>query len=201
MNSSLTKICTARFIVTLLGVLAWCSSATALESHIGTIMVSSEITCLNECDNYYLQPDTGYTIYYLRGADLVLYVGRHCEVYGYRSYCGACLVVNVTTVARLPITDVQLIDDRMPGATQLLQNYPNPFNPATTIGYELGSYGHVSLTIYDVTGRSVATLVNSDQPPGKYEVTWNAYDVPSGMYFYNMVTPSGTFRKKMLVVK
>lgn len=94
----------------------------------------------------------------------------------------------------------------------LLQNYPNPFNPSTTIRYSIPvdtrrgvSTTNVSLIIYDILGREVATLVNQKQKPGNYEVVFSASSVnrriASGTYFYRLV--SGDFSKtmKLLLLK
>ncbi len=68
----------------------------------------------------------------------------------------------------------------------LYQNYPNPFNPTTAISYQLSAFSHVILKIYDILGREVSTLVNEEKPVGIYEVTWNAVDLTSGVYFYQL---------------
>ncbi|MBI9069988.1 MAG: T9SS type A sorting domain-containing protein [Melioribacteraceae bacterium] len=88
---------------------------------------------------------------------------------------------------------------------QLKQNYPNPFNPETTIEYNISvGNGHarsVQLTIYDVLGNQVANLVNEVKNPGKYKVTWNAENLSSGIYIYQL--RSGVFfdSKKMILLK
>lgn len=88
-----------------------------------------------------------------------------------------------------------------PARFALEQNYPNPFNPSTAISYELAVPGHVSLKIFDVLGREVATLVNDVQPAGRFETTWDARDVASGLYVYRL--EAGSFRemKKMILLK
>ncbi len=95
-----------------------------------------------------------------------------------------------------------------PTAFELFQNYPNPFNPTTVISYQLPVAGQVSLKIYDVLGREVATLVNQRQEPGRYNATFNAAGLSSGAYFYRLsVRPSsaqaGSFvsTKKMMLVR
>jgi lysophospholipase L1-like esterase len=72
------------------------------------------------------------------------------------------------------------------------QNYPNPFNPSTEIRFSIGTYGHISLCVYDLLGREMATLVNEKKSTGTYTVTWNAAaTIPSGVYFYRLsVVPS-----------
>jgi len=93
-----------------------------------------------------------------------------------------------------------------PARTTLKTNYPNPFNPVTTIRYRLAKSGHVRLTVYDVLGRRIATIVDANQQKGAHQVTFNASQFSSGVYFYRLRAPEGTggdkvFVKKMLVMK
>jgi len=83
----------------------------------------------------------------------------------------------------------------------LQQNYPNPFNPSTKIDYTIKEKGNVELKIFDMLGSEVTTLVNKEQPTGKYEVTFDASKLSSGVYLY--VIKSGSFvqTRKMLLVK
>lgn len=79
----------------------------------------------------------------------------------------------------------------VPFEFSLSQNYPNPFNPATTISYTISKDANVILNIYDVLGKKVRTLVNSQQKTGEYSIVWNAEDdynnpVSSGLYFYRL---------------
>ncbi len=98
----------------------------------------------------------------------------------------------------------------IPRALALHQNYPNPFNPSTTITFVLpgaaGTRRPVDLTVYDIRGRRVRTLVGSNLEPGSHSVTWNGKDsegrgVSSGIYFYTLKTADGTFTRKMIVLK
>ena len=66
------------------------------------------------------------------------------------------------------------------------QNYPNPFNPTTKIRYEIPERSFVTLKVYDVLGNEVATLVNEEKPVGSYEVEFNGFGLPSGIYFYRL---------------
>jgi hypothetical protein len=99
--------------------------------------------------------------------------------------------------------------DLMPENNTLLQNYPNPFNPTTNISFRLSSRSFVSLNIFDVLGREVATLVNEEMPAGSYTKQWNAAILSSGVYFYRLQarqTSGGqaglfTQTKKLLVVR
>ena len=83
----------------------------------------------------------------------------------------------------------------------LYQNYPNPFNPITTIKYDIIGVQDVKLTVYDILGREVSTLVNEQQQPGNYQVSWNATGVASGIYFYQLRTKDFVSTKKMILLK
>jgi hypothetical protein len=105
------------------------------------------------------------------------------------------------------ITDVEGATE-LPKNFILEQNYPNPFNPTTSIEYRVGSTEYVTLKVYDVLGNEVATLVNEIKPAGSYEVEFDASNLSSGIYFYQLkVYPvpggAGNFvqTKKMLLIK
>ncbi len=84
----------------------------------------------------------------------------------------------------------------------LSQNYPNPFNPTTAISYELSANSFVTLKVYDVLGREVATLVNDEaQPSGTYEVRFDGSRLASGVYFYTLKAGTFSATKKLVVVK
>lgn len=98
------------------------------------------------------------------------------------------------------ITDVN--DKMIPPTTFFLaQNYPNPFNPSTVINFQITFSSFVTLKVYDVLGREVATLVNERLGPGSYESTFNAGGLASGVYFYRL--QAGTFVnvRKLLVLR
>jgi spore germination protein YaaH len=103
-----------------------------------------------------------------------------------------------------PITDTATLTDGF----QLYQNYPNPFNPSTTIVYTSTNNKsiHTNLTIYDLLGREIITLVDDIQNAGKYEVIWNGQDnsgrqVSSGVYIYRLQVGDGVKIKKMTLLK
>lgn len=79
-----------------------------------------------------------------------------------------------------------LEDEGTPTTFSLHQNYPNPFNPSTRILYSVGGSGFVSLKVFDMLGRHVATLVNDVKQPGHYSVTFDATGLASGVYFYRL---------------
>ena len=88
-----------------------------------------------------------------------------------------------------------------PGKFSLEQNYPNPFNPSTVIKYDIANAGNVSLKIFNVIGQQVAVLQDGFKNAGSYEVNFNAFNLPSGVYFYTIKTNDFTDTKKMLLVK
>jgi hypothetical protein len=84
----------------------------------------------------------------------------------------------------------------------LNQNYPNPFNPTTTIEFTLAENGNVSLKIYDVLGKEVATLLNDNLKAGVlHQVTFNASNLPSGIYVYRLDTGKNYLVKKLMLLK
>jgi len=100
------------------------------------------------------------------------------------------------------ITDVEgMATTIVPVLFHLSQNQPNPFNPGTIISYELPTQAHVTLKVFDLLGREVATLVNDVEQPGFKTVTWNATGVASGVYFYRICAGSYADMKKMLLLR
>ncbi len=92
-------------------------------------------------------------------------------------------------------------EETIPQSYQLLQNFPNPFNPETIISFSLPQGEIVSLKVYDILGKEVATLVNAELPSGNYKFNWNASYLASGVYFYKLSTPSYSNVKKMMLLK
>ena len=84
---------------------------------------------------------------------------------------------------------------------KLSQIYPNPFNPSTNIRYQIPSAGRVTLKIYDILGRGVKTLVNEYQTSGSYEKSFNAVNLASGIYFYQIRVNNFVATKKMILIK
>ena len=91
--------------------------------------------------------------------------------------------------------------DLLPTEYTLYQNFPNPFNPITTIKYDLPNAGEVSLIIYDILGRRVKQLVNDKQQPGRYEIKFDASNLASGVYIYQLITDKYINAKKMILLK
>lgn len=101
---------------------------------------------------------------------------------------------------------IEPISSEIPGQFSLYQNYPNPFNPVTIIKFSLplpseGGAQAVRLVVYDILGRQIAVLLNEQLRPGSYEVTWDASNYPSGVYFYKLITDEFLKTKKMILIK
>jgi hypothetical protein len=82
-----------------------------------------------------------------------------------------------------------------------MQNFPNPFNPSTKITFQIPEPGLVSLKIYDVLGIEVASLLNEEKIPGKYEIDFDAAYLSSGIYFYTLRAGNFISIKKMILIK
>jgi hypothetical protein len=88
-----------------------------------------------------------------------------------------------------------------PIAFHLSQNYPNPFNPKTTIEFSLPNGGFTRLTVYDLLGRKVLTLMSEDLNQGRHSITFDASDLASGLYIYELNSNNVSLRKKMMLIK
>lgn len=84
------------------------------------------------------------------------------------------------------LVGINQINSEVPDKFSLSQNYPNPFNPATNIKFQIPQSGFVKLTVFDVLGKEVQTLVNEHLKPGTYEVDFNGENLPSGVYYYKL---------------
>ncbi len=126
---------------------------------------------------------TGTTL--LQGSDGYLYICRLTQ----------------GTIVRLVHDLTGISNNNIPVDFSLSQNYPNPFNPITNIKYEIPKSGFVTLKICNVLGIEISTLVNETRQQGSHEVTWDASDFPSGVYFYELSAGEFTERKKMVLVK
>ncbi|MEO8231203.1 MAG: T9SS type A sorting domain-containing protein, partial [Ignavibacteriota bacterium] len=84
---------------------------------------------------------------------------------------------------------------------RLNQNYPNPFNPSTTISFTIPTTSNVSLKVFNILGKEVATMVNETKSAGNYSVIFNATGLSSGIYFYQLTTDNFTATKKFTLMK
>lgn len=99
------------------------------------------------------------------------------------------------------LVNVSIQSSLTPESFSLKQNYPNPFNPSTKISFDIKNSTFATLKVYDMTGKEVNSLVNGNIAAGTYEVTFNASELNSGVYFYTLKTNEFTETKKMMLVK
>jgi len=95
---------------------------------------------------------------------------------------------------------------KIPDSYLLYQNYPNPFNPVTTLRYDLPEDGLVNITVFDIMGRSVITLVNTEQNAGHKFINWNVTNpadqsISAGLYFFTIRAGDFTQTRKMVLLK
>jgi len=100
-----------------------------------------------------------------------------------------------------PVTDVNNLQNTNPTEFKLYQNYPNPFNPGTTISYSIQKAGIVMLKVFDILGNVVATLINEQKFAGYHSVEFNADELPSGIYVYELKSGNLTESKKLILMK
>lgn len=110
------------------------------------------------------------------------------------------VVVNIPELKVLPTTNERLVD--LPKEFGLSQNYPNPFNPSTNINYALPTSADVSIDVFNVLGKKVASLVNQKKAAGKHAVQFQATNLASGVYFYTLRIDGKVLKsQKMLLIK
>ncbi|MEW6508959.1 MAG: T9SS type A sorting domain-containing protein [Bacteroidota bacterium] len=98
-------------------------------------------------------------------------------------------------------TSVKEDFESIPGVYHLSQNYPNPFNPTTNIKFIIPEAGNVKLSVYNVLGQEVAQLVKGYKDAGTYNITWNATNISSGIYFYRLESAGNVITKKMTLLR
>ena len=113
---------------------------------------------------------------------------------------------NIVVNSLVTAVEDNLRGNYVPENFSLEQNHPNPFNPETQISYQLSSDGFISLTVYNLLGREIKTLVSEYQPSGYYTVSWNGKDeagniMPSGVYMYTLRFGNIVQSKKMIMMK
>lgn len=117
----------------------------------------------------------------------------------------------INKIKKIDFSGVVTIDDnqkieKMIQSFKLLDNYPNPFNPSTTIEYEIPKSGFVKISIYDLNGKLIKTLVHKKQEQGNYRIQWDGKNnsglkVSSGVYIYAIENEKSIISKKMILVK
>jgi len=106
---------------------------------------------------------------------------------------------NESASAEMEAEELTLVEENE--SEIVLGNYPNPFNPTTNISYSLAEDGFVSLKVYNVLGKEVAALVNKVKPAGNYSVSFNASNLPSGVYIYTLQTNGKSLTQKMILLR
>ena len=121
------------------------------------------------------------------------------ETFGEINLTGA--VINDTLNGN--VTPVAVKNERkyLPSSIKLNQNYPNPFNPETTILYSIPKESLVTIKVYDVLGKEIAALVNERKSRGNYSIDLNSSKLPSGIYFYRLISGTYSSTKKMVILK
>jgi hypothetical protein len=97
------------------------------------------------------------------------------------------------------LTDVKTTN--LPKTFAMYQNFPNPFNPSTSIRFELPKGSNVNLSIYNILGQKIATIVDEYKNPGYYQIRWDARNLANGIYFYSIRTENIVITKKMILLK
>jgi hypothetical protein len=109
---------------------------------------------------------------------------------------GQNIVISDATINKLMVKG-----ELIPAEYTLEQNYPNPFNPSTKINYNVPEAGNVKLAVYNIVGEEVAVLVNGYTQAGSFDVTFNASNLPSGVYLYKLQSANSVQTKKMILLK
>jgi hypothetical protein len=99
------------------------------------------------------------------------------------------------------MTSIKVLADNIPITFSLGQNYPNPFNPGTTIEFALPAPGYITLSIFNTLGEQVATLVSENLTAGSYKYEWDASQLTSGIYFYQLKAGHYLETKKMVLLR
>ncbi|MDF1612632.1 T9SS type A sorting domain-containing protein [Stygiobacter electus] len=97
--------------------------------------------------------------------------------------------------------EIKIAENEIPTSYSLGDNYPNPFNPTTKISFSLPQKSQIKLKVFDVLGREIQILADGVYEAGKYEVEFNATNLPNGVYFYNFTTGRNSITKKMMLIK
>ena len=124
--------------------------------------------------------------------------------YCYRVYAKNCIGLSPfsnVVCATTTFTGITINGNEIPKVFNLFQNYPNPFNPVTNIKFDIPKASNVTLDVYDVTGKLVSSLVNSELDAGSYTASWNAISFASGIYFYKITAGEYVHQMKMVLVK
>ncbi|MEJ2054087.1 MAG: T9SS type A sorting domain-containing protein, partial [Calditrichaceae bacterium] len=175
-----------------------------------TIAVSNTSFTIEWDDGYDNAAISGYDVF-LDGNKVNYAAGSECTVDGLgqsknyqvevkaRDYAGNYSIGN--PVISVYVTGLPGSKNNTPANFKLYQNYPNPFNPATNISWQLAVRSYVDLSIYNILGQKVATLVNKKQNSGKYQVEWNGGNLVSGVYIIRLKAGNFQQTRKMVLLR
>jgi hypothetical protein len=172
---------------------------------------------INQYSDSYPFFEEGFAAVYFEEDDFSPYYHTTDDIISHynMNYCGEVIKSAGATLLKYMFqntpTGIEEDEITQPTYFSLYQNYPNPFNPSTVISYQLPVIGFVTLKVYDLLGREVATLVNEEKSAGEYEVEFsaivgsasggNAYNLPSGIYFYQLKAGNYSETRKMILLK
>jgi predicted GH43/DUF377 family glycosyl hydrolase len=151
---------------------------------------------LSPSQNYYYNAGIQSSSVMLNGDTLIMWYDGF-----YEPTCGGKADVDIYLAKSF--FDVTTVDIPIPHPTDyvLMQNYPTPFNPSTKIKYAVPQSSNVVIKVFDILGNQIATLMDEEKPVGIYELTWNASNLPSGVYFYQLNAGEFISTKKMILLK
>jgi hypothetical protein len=136
---------------------------------------------------------------------LGFYADFLCLTGGNRTTLNGCIINGIQYGQ---IIGVNEISSEIPVYYSLFQNYPNPFNPSTNIKFQIPKSGFVKLTVFDVLGKEIGTLVKEQLSPGTYQADFDATNLPSGVYYYSLefrqagsMTGEFSQTRKMVLIK
>ena len=134
--------------------------------------------------------------------DIIIDAGEHME-WVLSSDTGEEVVLEGTGEFTVPSAERFILNRKpvIPISFFLYQNFPNPFNPITSITFEIPVGSDVQLSIYNLAGRKVRTLIHEIKDAGKHTIQLNGNNLPSGIYFYALDTPSNKLVKKLVLIK
>jgi hypothetical protein len=144
--------------------------------------------------NYYVTVDNGSPSELLQYDSTLLFPPNHIGVFPFNNIISMCIIT-------FPLTSVNQISSEIPSSYSLEQNYPNPFNSISNVKFQISNTGDVKLVVYDIMGREVQTIVNEQLAPGTYKTTFDGSNLPSGIYFYRLITDGFSETKRMTLIK
>jgi hypothetical protein len=168
--------------------LNWATASETNNDHFDIMRDGSRVTMVQGAVNSAQQHNYHWTDNGLNNTQEYTYTLTSVDLSGVRHTLG--------TVTSRPVAGAAVISEYA-----LRQNYPNPFNPTTQISFDLLEKGQVNLKVYNLMGQEVATLVNSSLGAGRHEVSFDATNLPSGIYVYRLAVNGFTADKKMLLMK